>query len=88
MDALSRLPAINTIHLTLFGEITETNVPSPYSLSIALPFLLICSFMCYFSKREKEMSVWTELSIFFVVVVEHSTMFYGNYNHRSLQNLF
>lgn len=54
MDVIFRLPVINTVHLTLFGEITEIKVPTSHSLSITLLFIVICSFVFYFSKREKK----------------------------------
>lgn len=80
MDVIFRLPVINTIHLTLFGEITEIKVPTSHSLSIILLFVLICSFVFYFSKRERK-CVFALSNQFFMcslyfVVVDGSNMFW------------
>lgn len=54
MDVMFRLPVTITIRLTSFGKITEIKTSTSHSLSRMLLFVLIRSFVFYFSKGEKK----------------------------------
>lgn len=62
MDVIFRLCVTNTIHLALFGEITEIKVPTLQSHNLTLLVLLISSFAFYFSKRGKKCALFQLIS--------------------------